>query len=575
MPVHPVIDLTDGPSPHHPNIAHACVDRHVLDGHGDDAALRVVDGSGRAATVTYDELATASSRFANVLRELGVRRGDVVAVLLPSSVDAIVAVLGALKHRCAVAPLFTSFGPEPLRLRLHLSDARVLVTTPDAAATKVADIRGRLPHLDHVLVTGTPHRTGAGPTTDTWSLPHLLARTTDRYGIGRTAPHDPALLHFTGGTTGTPKAVVHPHAMLRTVVSSAHQALGLHGSDVLWCTADPGWITWTSYAVLAPLAVGATTVVDEADGVRPARWYRLLGDERVTVWYTSPTAVRRLRQAGPDEPGAAVARPHLRHAATVGEPLDPATVAWAEHALGIELHDTWWQTETGAILVANPPGVPVVPGAMGVPLPGVGTALVRVDGDGRPLLRPDGSLILLDGPNEGMLAVAAGWASMFQGYLLDDARYRRSFAVGDGTEWYLTGDLVRRDGAGVLWFLARSDDVLQVAGHLVGPVEVERVLEEHPAVAEAGVFGVPDTVAGESIHAVVVLAPGVADGPEVRDAVMAYARARLGPLVCPETIGVLHDLPRSRSSKLLRRVLTDAHDPYRPAVAPAVPPHTT
>ncbi len=421
---------------------------------------------------------------------------------------------------------------------------------------KVAALRHDLPTLTDVLVTGSraPESTSA--------LDQLLAAASPAYRIGHTDPEERALLHFTSGTTGTPKGAVHVHEAVVAHHATGRLALDLHDGDVFWCTADPGWVTGTSYGVISPLTCGATVVVDEAE-MDPVRWYRILADENVDVWYTAPTAVRMLMRAGTDVPGIERPRPRLRLAASVGEPLDPEAVVWGQAVLGVPFHDNWWQTETGGIMMSNFVSVPIRPGSMGRPLPGIEAALVRCDDRGEPIPplsvgdddEDSDEIELVDGEGEGMLALRAGWPSMFRGYLDNEQRYQSCFARADGTTWYLSGDLVRRDSDGYHWFIARADDVIKTSGHLVGPFEVESALKEHPDVVDAGVYGVPDPVAGSLVQAVVVLRSGVTETDALIRSIMGHARSKLGAAVAPRTILVVPDLPKTRSGKIMRRVL--------------------
>jgi acetyl-CoA synthetase len=358
-----------------------------------------------------------------------------------------------------------------------------------------------------------------------------------------------ALLHFTSGTTGMPKGAVHVHGAAVMHYATGVVALDLHPDDVYWCTADPGWVTGTSYGIVAPLLHGVTSIVDEAE-FDAERWYGILERERVSVWYTAPTALRMLERAGPDLPGR-FDLSRLRLIGSVGEPLDAETVRWTEKAFGQPAHDTWWQTETGGIMVANLPGEPVVPGSMGRPLPGVEVAVLERGSDGRAAVR-NGRVTEVGTPDvEGELALRPGWPSMFRGYLHDEARYESCFADG----WYLTGDVVHRDPDGRLWFMSRADDVITSAGHLIGPFEVESTLMNHPAVVEAGVVGAPDPMAGEVVSAFVTLGPGLEPSDDLRLELLAFARRRLGPAVAPRHIEFDQDLPHTESGKIVRRAL--------------------
>ena len=528
------------------NIAHEAVDRHLGTDREHRVAIRWLGGRGAREDLTYGDLAERTARFANVLQDLGVGAGDPVFALSGRTPLLYVAALGALKHRAVFSPLFAAFGPDPVRTRLRIGRGRVLVTTEAQYRRKVAGLRRDLPDLEHVLLVDVA--ADAAPE-GTRSLPALLDGARSVYEIAPTDPEDPALLHFTSGTTGTPKGAVHVHEAVVAHHATGRLALDLRDGDVFWCTADPGWVTGTSYGIISPLTHGATLVVDEGE-FDAERWYGILRDQAVDVWYTAPTAVRMLMRAGADlAPREQLG--HLRFVASVGEPLHAEAVAWGRDALGTPIHDNWWQTETGGIMVANGPGQQIRPGSMGRPLPGVDAAVLALDDHGE--LRRDGSgdLVRCDPDETGELALRAGWPSMFRGYLDQEERYARCFADG----WYRSGDLVRQDDDGYLWFVGRGDDVIKSAGHLIGPFEVEKVLLEHPAVVEAGVIGVPDPVAGEVVQAFVSLAEGCHPGDELRRELLGHARRRLGPAVAPRMIGFDQDLPKTRSGKIMRRLL--------------------
>jgi acetyl-CoA synthetase len=519
------------------NIAHEAVDRHAAGPRAGRVALRFLAVDGTRRELTYAALAAATSRFANALAGLGVGRGDRVFALIGRVPELYVAALGSLKLGAVFSPLFSAFGPEPVRARLALGEGKALVTTASLYRKKVAPIRAELPSLAHVLLAGE-----AGDIPGGRALGPLLEAASPRFEIPATAPADFALLHFTSGTTGRPKGAMHVHEAVVAHHATGRLALDLHDDDVFWCTADPGWVTGTSYGIVAPLSCGVTSVVDEAE-FDAERWYRVLEEERVTVWYTAPTAVRMLMKAG-----AALARARdlsrLRFVASVGEPLNPEAVVWGVEALGQPIHDNWWQTETGGIMIGNLLALPVKPGSMGRPLPGVTAAIVR-QGE-------DGHVVEVTEPGvEGELALRPGWPSMFRGYLGDEARYRACFADG----WYLTGDLARRDADGYFWFVGRKDDVIKSAGHLIGPFEVESALLEHPAVAEAAAIGMPDPVALEVVKAFVALKPGFAPSEALRLELIGFGRARLGRAVAPKEIAFLPGLPRTRSGKIMRRLL--------------------
>jgi acetyl-CoA synthetase len=524
------------------NIAHEAVDRHAAGARRDAVALRSVARDGTVTDITYAGLAGRTSRFANVLRSLGVGRGERVFSLLPRVPELYVAALGTLKNASVFCPLFSAFGPEPIRERMRIGDAKVVVTSPELYRRKIAPIRGTLPALERVLIAGEP------PDDATIGLAEALAGAADEFEIPPTDPEDMALLHFTSGTTGKPKGAVHTHEAVVAHHATAAFALDLRPGDVFWCTADPGWVTGTSYGIIAPLTHGVTLLSDAAE-FDAERWYRLLAGNKVSVWYTAPTAIRMLMRYGPELP-AAHDLSALRFIASAGEPLNPEAVVWGQDVLGLPVHDNWWQTETGAIMISNFASMDIRPGSMGRPLPGITAALLERGEDGRAKVTR-GKVTEITRPGiEGELALRPGWPSMFRGYLHDEQRYAEAFAGG----WYLTGDVARRDPDGYYWFVARSDDVIKSAGHLIGPFEVESLLMEHPAVAEAGVIGKPDPVAGEIVKAFVALKPGREPSQELRRELIAFARRRLGA-VAPREIEFDQHLPLTHSGKVMRRLL--------------------
>ncbi len=521
------------------NIARLAVDRHASGPRAARTAFRFLPALGEPRSLSFAELARATDRFANVLRGLGVGKGDRLYVLAGRVPELYVAVLGALKNGTVVSPLFSAFGPDPIATRIRIGECKVLVTTAGLYRRKVAPIRDQLPSLQHVLLLDQDD--GELPP-GTCALAELMAAASDSFALEDTGPEDPALLHFTSGTTGTPKGAIHVHEAALMHFATGRYALDLHPDDLFWCTADPGWVTGMSYGILAPLLHGVTSVVDEAD-FDAERWYRILQDQQVSVWYTAPTAIRMLMKAGP-ELRQGYRFPQLRFVASVGEPLNPEAVWWGQEVLGLPIHDNWWQTETGGIMIANLPALDIKPGSMGKPLPGV-AALIVSRGDGDEIAEVAADDVV------GELALRGRWPSLFRGYLGQEERYRKCFSG----ELYLTGDLARRDGDGYFWFVGRSDDVIKSAGHLIGPFEVESVLLEHPAVAEAGVIGKPDETVGEMVKAFVSLKPGFEAGETLRRELLGHARKRLGAAVAPKEIAFLATLPRTRSGKIMRRLL--------------------
>jgi acetyl-CoA synthetase len=529
------------------NIAYECVDRHALGVRRDQRAIRWLGRHGETHDFTYAELRVLTNRFANMLDRLGVRRGDRVFVLTDRIPELYVSVLGTLKHGSVACTLFSAFGPEPIRQRLTIGAGRVLVTTERLYRKKVAPIRAELTELEHVLLVGSKGEPTEVP--ETLDYVALMEGAGDEFAVAATKPDDMALLHFTSGTTGTPKGAVHAHEAVLAHLETGRSALDLHDDDVFWCTADPGWVTGTSYGIVSPLANGVVSIVDEGD-FDAERWYGILEDEHVSVWYTAPTAVRMMMKVGAD-----VAREHrlprLRFIASVGEALNPEAVRWGQEAFGLPIHDNWWQTETGGIMIANFAAMDIRPGSMGRPVPGIDAAILRRDEHGHVVVR-DGVAEVVDEPMvEGELAIRRGWPSMFRDYLGEPDRYARCFLDG----WYLSGDLAMRDEDGYFWFVGRADDVIKSAGHLIGPFEVESALMEHPAVAEAGVIGKPDPVAGEVVKAFVVLRPGHDPTEPLRLELIGFGRSRLGAAIAPKELEFRADLPKTRSGKIMRRLL--------------------
>ena len=522
------------------NIAYEAIDRHAAGERADKVALRFIGKNGSVRDRTYADLGEETNRFAGVLQALGIGRGDRVFVLAGRIPELYVAALGTLKNGSVFSPLFSAFGPEPIHSRMTIGAGKLLVTTEALYRRKVKDLRDRLPDLKYVLLVGD----GETPTEveNTLDFHAAMAVASPEFAIPRTGPEDMALIHFTSGTTGKPKGAVHVHGAVVAHHATGRFALDFQDDDVFWCTADPGWVTGTSYGIISPLTHGLTCIVDEAE-FDAEHWYRVLEEQHVTVWYTAPTAVRMMMKLG-----AGIVHEYdlsaLRFVASVGEPLNPEAVTWGIEALGLPIHDNWWQTETGGIMIANYAAMDIRPGSMGKPLPGIEAAIAR--------RTEDGGIETIEAPDEeGELVLRSGWPSMMRGYLHEEERYQKCFADG----WYLTGDLARRDADGYFWFVGRADDVIKSSGHLIGPFEVESALMEHEAVAEVGVIGKPDPVAGEIVKAFVALKDGYEPDDKLRRELLGLARKRLGAAVAPKEIDFRINLPKTRSGKIMRRLL--------------------
>jgi acetyl-CoA synthetase len=519
------------------NIAHEAIDRHAHSAIKDQVALRWIRKDRSTKDFTYHDLYLLSNRFANVLASLNVNQGDTVFNLTGRVPELYIAALGTLKKTAIFCPLFSVFGPEPIFQRLSKGESKILVTTQELYTKKIIPLLGRLPHLNHILLIDA----SAHLDEKVLSLPVLMEKVSPDFVIPQTKPEDPALLHFTSGTTGMPKGALHVHQAVLIHYVTGKLVLDFHPGDIYWCTADPGWVTGTSYGIIAPFVHGVTNIVDE-DEFDAARWYSILEEHKVNVWYTAPTAIRRLMRMNID-PRTQYNLEHLRLILSVGEPLPADAVLWGKKTFGMPILDNWWQTETGGIMISNYKNMPVKPGSMGKPLPGIEAALAEIT---------ENNFRIISDPNkDGHLVLKSGWPSMFKTYLHEDERYAKCFH-GD---WYVTGDLAYRDPSGYYWFVGRADDIIKTSGHMVGPFEVESTLVSHPAVAEAAVIGKPEPLIGEIVKAFIVLKPGHEVTENLKLDILGHARKKLGPAVAPKEISFVDSLPKTRSGKILRRLL--------------------
>ena len=521
-------------NPEELNLAYLAIDRHARSNNKDKIAFYWEGKNGETESYTYGEFSRLTNRFANALAQLGVTKGDRLFTYIERIPEIYIAIFGSLKLGAIVGPLFADFGPDPVRDRLLDSGAKVLLTSP-ALRERISQIVPTLPDLKHVIVVD---RDGNYESRDKDIIyEKLISDASDEFPGIPVGTDDYSIMHYTSGTTGKPKGAVHVHGASIQHYTTGKWVLDLHEDDIYWCTADPGWVTGTSYGMFAPWINGVTQIIYEG-GFRASAWYSIIEKYKVTVWYTAPTAIRMLMKAG-EKAVESHDISSLRHICSVGEPLNPEAVMWGLNVFKQPIHDNWWQTETGAILIANYPFMTVRPGSMGKPTPGISATIL------------DDSYNEVAPGEEGHLAIKPGWPSMFRTYWQNDELYQSRFQNG----WYITGDKARKDRDGYFWFVGRADDVINTAGHLVGPFEVESALIEHDAVAEAGVIGKPDPIAMEVVKAFVSLKDGYEPTAELRRELMHFARQKLSAAVAPREIEFVTSLPKTRSGKIMRRLL--------------------
>jgi len=513
------------------NAAYNAVDRHAKGARKDKVALIHDDGDGHIQKFTFQQLFELTNKFANVLKKLGIKRQDRVFFFLQRSPELYAGFLGAIKYGAIASPMFPAFGPDAIRDRMLDSGAIAIVTDSDLKK-RVYEVKSLLPELKHIIVVGGE----LGPGEISWKKEMDAASTS--FDAAHMDPEEFMYMLYTSGTTGKPKGVVHAHKAIVQAHLTAKWVLDVHEEDVYWCTADLGWVTGVVYGVLGPWSNGATQV-GLGGRFDPERWYKTLRDHKVTIWYTAPTAVRMLMARGDDLP-AKYDLSSLRALYSVGEPLNPEGVRWALEVFDSKpFHDTWWQTETGSILITNFPEMPIKPGSMGKPMPGIEAAIVDETGK------------VLEQGEEGSLVLRPGWPSMMRQIWKNPAKYNEYFRNG----WYYTGDTAQIDKDGYFWYVGRADDVIKTAGERVGPFEVESALIEHPAVAEAGVIGKPDDLRGNIIKAFIVLSPGFTESPQLKEDIQKFVKQKLAGHAYPREIEVVKSLPKTRSGKIMRRLL--------------------
>ena len=518
------------------NLGRLCIDRHVAAGRGDKLALLHENHEGHERRFTFRDLQRLSNGWAAFLVEQGVKPLDRVCLFLDRNPELYIGFMGITKTGAVVVPLFSAFGDDALVQRM--ADCRATaVITQRRHVGKVRQARARLPDLKTVIVID--HDPAGKPLRDGEVAYTMMEHQVDSFPVARTYAESPSVLHYTSGTTGKPKGALHVHSSILAQYLTSKVVLDIKENDIYWCTADPGWVTGVSYGIIGPWALGATQIVLDA-GFSSERWYKTMAKHRVTVWYTAPTAIRMLMKDGTD-----AVRRHdlssLRHMCSVGEPLNPEAVHWGREAFGLDFHDTFWQTETGAIMVTNLPGMPVKPGSMGRPFPALEAAIVD----------PATGEVIRETGRVGLIGIRPPWPSMMRTYWNNSATYYGKFLNG----WYICGDRASFDADGYFWFSGRDDDVINTGGHLVGPFEIESALLEHEAVAESAAIGKPDPMNMEVVKAFVALKPGFGPSSDLELAIMNFIRKKLSPLAMPQEIEFVDGLPKTRSGKIMRRVL--------------------
>lgn len=512
------------------NIAYEAIDRHAENAATKDKVALLYSAPDREEKVTFDQLRKQSNQFANVLKKYNVEKGDRVFLFMPRSPEFYASFFGILKIGAIAGPLFEAFMEQAVRDRLQDSEAKMLITTPELLGRVPQE---DLPNLEKIVLVGEQKENSNKYIN---YLSEMKEASTE-FDMEWVDLEDGMLLHYTSGSTGKPKGVYHVHNAMIQHYATGDWVLDLKEDDVYWCTADPGWVTGTSYGIFAPWLHGVTNVI-RGGRFTPEDWYQTLEREKVTVWYTAPTALRMLVSAG-EELVKKYDLSSLRHIMSVGEPLNPEVITWGLKAFDLRIHDTWWMTETGAQLIVNIPSEEIRPGSMGKPIPGIEASIVDNEGNEIP-------------PNQmGNLAIKAGWPSMMRAVWNNPSKYESYFVNG----WYVSGDSAYRDEDGYFWFQGRLDDVINTSGERVGPFEVESKLIEHEAVAEAGVIGKPHPERGEIIKAFITLNDGYTESPELLEEIRQFVKTGLSAHAAPRELEVKDSIPKTRSGKIMRRLL--------------------
>jgi acetyl-CoA synthetase len=513
------------------NAAYNAITRHTKTKRKNKVALYWEGAEGQKEEYSFQEMDDLSNKFANVLKKYKIKKGDRVFIFLPRVPQLYISFLGILKTGAIAGTMFSAFGPEALKDRLKDSGAKFLITNSELKK-RVYKVKKDLPELKHIIcIDSKLIKEGE------IDYAREMEEASPNYKVKEMKPEETAFMLYTSGTTGKPKGVIHSHLAILHEHLTAKWVLDMHDEDVYWCTADPGWVTGIAYEILGSWSNGVSSVVYEGR-FNPEKWYSILESYRVTLWYTAPTAVRMLMRAG-DSLVKKYNLSSLRHLCSVGEPLNPEAVKWGLKVFKIPFHDNYWQTETGGIVIANYPSLPIKPGSMGKPFPGIEAEIISDDGK----RLPPGK--------EGNLAIKPGWPSMMRGIWKNKKKYNSYFANG----WYITGDKAFKDKDGYFWFIGRADDVIKTAGERVGPFEVESVLVEHPAITEAGVIGKPDPERGEIIKAFITLKKGYRPSESLKQNIQKFIKKRLAGHAYPREIEFRENLPKTRSGKIMRRIL--------------------
>jgi Acyl-coenzyme A synthetases/AMP-(fatty) acid ligases len=518
------------------NIGWYCSDRICMMGKSDKPALYYEGFGDVEKKYTFNDIRLASNTIGTFLTNIGLKDEDIICLFMDRIPELYFSFLGILKIGAVVQPLFSAFGDESLFVRLENAQTRAIITQRKHLP-KVRKIRSRLPYLEFIIIVDHLKTKDLENNEIAFSLEETPA--VENMNIFPTKAESPSVLHYTSGTTGQPKGVQHVHYSLISQYLTTKWVLDLQDNDIYWCTADPGWVTGTSYGIIGPWSLGITLCILDA-GFSAQTWYKFIEKYKVSMWYSAPTAIRSLMKAGED-----IIKNFdlsgLRHLASVGEPLNSEAVIWSERIFGKPFLDTFWQTETGSIMITNFPGMKVKPGSMGKPFPGI-TSVV---------LDPKTFEPIKESGKIGLIAFKPGWPAMMRTYLNNDEKYREKFVNG----WYLSGDKASIDNDGYFWFIGRDDDVINTGGHLVSPFEVESALLEHPAVGESAVVAKPDEANMEVVKAFITLKPGFIPSKDLELEIMNFIRKKLSSLAMPQEIEYMDKLPKTRSGKIMRRLL--------------------